>query len=65
MTAQEHLKGKDMTPNTPQNRHRATSAGYPILEPGPIPNELVAHARQAVAKCPVLALRLLVARDQR
>lgn len=39
--------------------------GYPILEAGPIPGELVAHARQAVAKCPVLALRLLVAREQR
>ena len=39
--------------------------GYPILEPGSVPEELLAHAREAVAKCPVLALRMLTARDSR
>lgn len=39
--------------------------GYPIIEPGPVPAELQAHARQAAAKCPVLAIRLLVAREPR
>jgi ferredoxin len=39
--------------------------GYPILEPGPVPGELIPHARQAVAKCPVLALHLLVSRERR
>ncbi len=32
--------------------------GYPIIEPGPIPNGLLDHARRAVELCPVLALRL-------
>ncbi len=39
--------------------------GYPILEPGPVPAELEAYARQAVAKCPVLALKLQVAGERR
>ena len=39
--------------------------GYPILEPGPIPEELVVHARQAVTKCPVLAIRMMVAKQRR
>lgn len=39
--------------------------GYPILEPGPVAAELEAHAREAVAKCPVLAMRLMVARERR
>jgi ferredoxin len=39
--------------------------GYPIIEPGPIPEELVSHARRAVASCPVVALKLLTARDGR
>lgn len=30
--------------------------GYPIL--GPVPDELVAHARRAVTDCPTLALTL-------
>ena len=38
--------------------------GYPIIEPGPVPEELVAHARRAVASCPVVALRLLTQRDR-
>ena len=33
--------------------------GYPIIEPGPVPVELEAHVRRAVAACPVLALRLV------
>ena len=32
--------------------------GYPIVPPGPIPRQLSAHARRAVASCPVLALTL-------
>jgi ferredoxin len=39
--------------------------GYPIIESRPIPEELVPHARRAVAACPVLALALLTARDGR
>ncbi|HEV3169635.1 MAG TPA: ferredoxin [Actinocrinis sp.] len=35
--------------------------GYPILARGPVPRDLVAHARRAVASCPTLALIL----DQR
>ena len=32
--------------------------GYPIIAPGPVPLDLLDHARRAVASCPVLALRL-------
>jgi len=32
--------------------------GYPILDPRPIPPELEAHARRAVAACPTCALAL-------
>jgi ferredoxin len=32
--------------------------GFPILTAGDIPLELEAHARRAVAACPVLALRM-------
>jgi len=32
--------------------------GYPIIEPGPIPRHLEAHARRAATACPTLALRL-------
>ena len=32
--------------------------GYPILAAGGVPDELLAHARRAVAVCPVLALKL-------
>ena len=39
--------------------------GYPIIEPGPVPGELVTHARRAVDACPVLALKLYSARAQR
>jgi len=35
--------------------------GYPIVDPQPIPRELEAHAREAVAACPVLALKLAAA----
>jgi ferredoxin len=33
--------------------------GYPIVDPRPIPRALEAHARDAVAACPVLALKLV------
>jgi ferredoxin len=32
--------------------------GYPIVDREPIEDELLEHARRAVAACPVLALRL-------
>jgi ferredoxin len=32
--------------------------GYPIIDPQPIPERLVVHARRAVAACPTLALAL-------
>ncbi len=32
--------------------------GYPIIDQRPVPDELVAHAKRAVAICPALALRL-------
>jgi ferredoxin len=32
--------------------------GYPVLPDGPVPPELVGHARRAAAACPTLALRL-------
>lgn len=35
--------------------------GYPLLDPRPVPRTLVATARETVAACPTLALRL--ARD--
>lgn len=35
--------------------------GYPVLQPGPVPRHLLAHARWAVSNCPALALRLVPA----
>jgi ferredoxin len=32
--------------------------GYPIIDGSPVPRSLEAHARRAVAACPVLALKL-------
>jgi ferredoxin len=32
--------------------------GYPIVAAGGVPQDLLAHARRAVAVCPVLALKL-------
>jgi ferredoxin len=32
--------------------------GYPIIDGTPIGDELLAHARRAVAACPVFALKL-------
>jgi len=39
-------------------RIRLDDWGYPIIEPRPIPDELLAHARRAVAACPRQALLL-------
>ena len=36
--------------------------GYPIVDPAPIPADLVPHARRAVAECPAVALALALAR---
>jgi ferredoxin len=33
--------------------------GYPILADGPIPEDLLQHARRAVFACPALALALV------
>ncbi|HEV2636375.1 MAG TPA: ferredoxin [Actinocrinis sp.] len=38
-------------------RIRLDEWGYPIIDPEPVPGHLMAHARRAVAACPVLALR--------
>ena len=38
--------------------------GYPIVAPGPVPPELEAHARRAVAACPTMALMLARAAAQ-
>jgi ferredoxin len=38
--------------------------GYPIIRPGEVPDELVPHARAAVAACPTLALRLTRSSDR-
>ncbi len=35
--------------------------GYPVVASGPVPRAALPHAREAVAACPVLALRLLPA----
>jgi len=32
--------------------------GYPIIDGTPVDDELLAHARRAVAACPVFALKL-------
>jgi ferredoxin len=32
--------------------------GYPIIDPRPIPDHLMTHARRAVTTCPTLALLL-------
>ncbi len=32
--------------------------GYPVIEPGPVPERLLPRARRAVDACPVLALGL-------
>ena len=39
-------------------RIRLDDWGYPIIRPGAIPEGLLAHARRAVAGCPLLALSL-------
>ena len=39
--------------------------GYPIIDDGPIPPELAAHARRAADVCPTLALTLERARAER
>jgi ferredoxin len=38
--------------------------GYPMLDDAPVPEELLAHARRAVAACPTLALRLRENRER-
>jgi ferredoxin len=37
--------------------------GYPMIDDTPVPDELLAHARRAVAACPTLALRLAAERE--
>ena len=32
--------------------------GFPVIRPGPVPDELVPQARDAIRICPLLALRL-------
>jgi ferredoxin len=38
--------------------------GFPMLSDAPVPDELLSHARRAVAACPTLALRLRAAREE-
>jgi len=33
--------------------------GFPLLEPGPVPADVLRRARDTVAACPALALRLV------
>ncbi|MGI8457642.1 MAG: ferredoxin [Propionibacteriaceae bacterium] len=39
-------------------RVRLDEWGYPVVTVGPVPVELLAHARRAAAECPVRALLL-------
>lgn len=39
-------------------RIRLDDWGYPMLDDAPVGDELLVHARRAVAACPALALRL-------
>lgn len=39
-------------------RIRLDDWGYPMLDSAPITDDLLVHARRAVAACPTLALRL-------
>jgi ferredoxin len=39
--------------------------GFPIIDEGPLPDHLVAHARRAADACPKLALSLAAARARR
>lgn len=32
--------------------------GYPVIDPGPLPEAMLADARRAASACPMLALRL-------
>ena len=32
--------------------------GYPVIDPGPLPEAVLADARRAASACPMLALRL-------
>jgi ferredoxin len=32
--------------------------GYPVIDPGPLPEVMLADARRAASACPMLALRL-------
>jgi ferredoxin len=45
-------------------RVRLDDWGYPILDPTPIPRELMDHARRAVTACPKLALVLRADADR-
>jgi ferredoxin len=38
--------------------------GYPIIDPTPIDHRLMAHAKRAVAGCPLLALSLERVREK-
>ena len=40
-------------------RIRLDDWGYPIVQPGDLPPELVEHAERAVAACPTMALLLV------
>ena len=45
-------------------RIRLDDWGYPIIDERAIPDELMVHARRAIAECPRTALRLAAVAEQ-
>lgn len=33
--------------------------GYPVIQPGPIPKDLMAHSKRAAIACPALAIHMI------
>jgi len=50
-------KGHGMCAELFPERIRLDDWGYPIIDPRAVPEELMAHARRAIAECPRTALR--------
>jgi ferredoxin len=44
-------------------RVRLDDWGYPMVDRAEVPDELLPHARRAVAACPTLALRLVATEE--
>jgi ferredoxin len=56
-------KGHEMCAELFPERVRLDDWGYPIIDPRGIPDELMDHARRAVAECPRSALHLIAIDD--